>query len=108
MRPQSWFVCDLQSGAPLVRNLFLYGDDSLNDYLHRHGVTKLPWLNASGQVPLFLSSRQKSRIEFGALGLVELVASRQHLQRPAKQRVPILDTGQISGGVAGAGEGGRR
>ena len=27
MRPQSWFVCDLRTGTPLVKDLFLYGED---------------------------------------------------------------------------------
>ena len=49
MRPQSWFVCDLETGAPLVKRLFLYGQDdvALADYLEAHGVAKLPWLNPS-------------------------------------------------------------
>jgi hypothetical protein len=65
MRPQSWFVCDLETGAPLVRQLFLYGQDEvpLAAYLNPHGVTKLPRLNASERNPLFLSAQQKRRIE---------------------------------------------
>ncbi len=43
--------------------------------------------------------RQKGRIEFGAPCFVELVAGRQDLQRPAKERVCILDKGQVSRGV---------
>jgi len=65
MRRQSWFVTDLVSGAPLVRNLFLYGEDdaALADFLRPHGVGELPHLNGSNRVPLFLSRRQRSRIE---------------------------------------------
>ena len=65
MRPQSWFVCDLETGAPLVKQLFLYGQDEaeLAGYLRPHGVAELPRLNASERNPLFLSARQKRRIE---------------------------------------------
>jgi hypothetical protein len=65
MRPQSWFICDLETGVPLVKSLFLYGRDeaALGGFLHRHGVRELPWLNASRRQPLFLTPRQKSRIE---------------------------------------------
>jgi hypothetical protein len=65
MRPQSWFVCDLATGAPLVKSLFLYGEDNerLDAFLRGHGVRELPRLNAMPRVPLFLSRRQKSRIE---------------------------------------------
>jgi Sulfotransferase family len=65
MRPQSWFVCDLETGAPLVKRLFLYGQDeqALAAFLKRHGVGKLPWLNPSDRIPLFLSARQRRRIE---------------------------------------------
>ena len=65
MRPQSWFVCDLKTGEPLVRRLFLYGQDEalLADYLKEQGVAGLPWLNRSQRMPILLSVRQKSRIE---------------------------------------------
>jgi hypothetical protein len=65
MRPQSWFVSDLETGTPLVRRLFLYGQDDalLSLYLKTQGVAELPWLNMSERVPLLLSSRQKRRIE---------------------------------------------
>jgi hypothetical protein len=65
MRPQSWFVCDLKTGEPLVRRLFLYGQDDglLAAYLRGHGVAQLPWLNMSERTPLSLSGRQKRRIE---------------------------------------------
>jgi hypothetical protein len=63
MRPQSWFVCDLQTGIPLVDELFLFGEQRLMDYLRFHGVTALPHLNPSERQHLMLSSRQKSRIE---------------------------------------------
>jgi len=65
MRPQSWFVCDLKTGAPLVKRLFLYGRDDaiLSDFLKSHGVDKLLWLNPSMRNPLELSARQRRRIE---------------------------------------------
>ena len=65
MRPQSWFVCDLKTGAPLVRHLFLYGQDDglLKSYLRAHDVGELPWLNMSERMPILLSPRQKRRIE---------------------------------------------
>jgi hypothetical protein len=65
MRPQSWFVCDRDGGVPLVKTLFLYGDDSdrLHSFLRGYGVRELPWVNATVRQPLFLSARQKSRIE---------------------------------------------
>jgi hypothetical protein len=65
MRPQSWFVCDLKTGLPLVKRLFLYGrdHDALAVYLRGHGVSHLPWLNRSFRMNLDLSSRQKSRIQ---------------------------------------------
>ncbi len=65
MRPQSWFVCDLETGMPLVKRLFLYGQDgaALAAYLKPHGVKRLPWLNLSARIPLVLSARQKRRIE---------------------------------------------
>jgi len=65
MRPQSWFVCDLETGAPLVKRLFLYGRDDaiLSDFLKAHGVDKLGWLNPSMRNPLELSVRQRCRIE---------------------------------------------
>jgi hypothetical protein len=65
MRPQSWFVCDLETGLPLVKHLFLYGrdDNALATYLKGHGVGKLRRLNPSIRIPLLLSARQKRRIE---------------------------------------------
>ena len=86
MRSQSWFVCDLETGAPLVKRLFLYGQDdvALADFLEAHGVTKLPWLNHSVRIPLLLSARQKRRIEkiYGRdFELVEMLR-RRHAQEP--------------------------
>jgi hypothetical protein len=65
MRPQSWFVSDLESGAVLVKRLFLYDENNgaLAAYLKGHGIAGLPWLNRAIKVPLALSSRQKSRVE---------------------------------------------
>jgi Sulfotransferase family len=65
MRPQSWFVCDLETGESLVKRLFLYGQDgeALAAFLKQHDVGRLPWLNPSERIPLFLSARQRKRIE---------------------------------------------
>jgi hypothetical protein len=80
MRPQSWFVCDPESGLPLVRRLFLYDRDqvSLLAYLRPHGINVLPWLNRSLRIPLVLSRRQKLRVEKiyeADLGLVNLLTA---------------------------------
>jgi len=63
MRPQSWFVCDLETGTPLVGELFVLGDPAVSAYLRAQGVERLPWLNRAQRQPLFLSTRQKARIE---------------------------------------------
>jgi hypothetical protein len=65
MRPQAWFVCDHESGLPLVRRLFLYGRDyaALLAYLKPFGIDSLPWLNRSVRIPLILSRRQRLRVE---------------------------------------------
>lgn len=65
MRPQHWFICNSGSGLPLVRRLFLYGQDhvALLAYLESHGVAALPWLNRSLRIPLTLSRQQKLRVE---------------------------------------------
>ena len=82
MRPQSWFVCDLKTGAPLVKRLFLYGRDDalLSDFLKSHGVDRLAWLNPSIRNPLELSARQRRRIEkiyAGDFQLVEALRDRR-------------------------------
>jgi hypothetical protein len=65
MRPQSWFVCDLVTGEPLVKDLFLLEDDraALSAYLARWNVGPLPWLNRSSNMRLLLNIRQRRRIE---------------------------------------------
>jgi len=65
MRPQSWFVCDSASGAPLVKNLFLLGEDTvaLAAYLAPQKIGALPWLNRAPRTALQLSARQRRRIE---------------------------------------------
>jgi len=78
MRPQSWFVCDLATGAPLVDELFLYGEDDarLAAWLARHGVEELPWLNRAKRSALWLTPRQRRRIErlyAGDFALIESV-----------------------------------
>ena len=66
MRPQSWFVCDLETGAPLVKRLFLYGQDDARwrAIWKRMARARLPWLNPSARnSAACLSGRQKRRIE---------------------------------------------
>lgn len=65
MRSQSWFVSDLETGTPLVKQLFLYGRDdaALAAYLKRHGVAQLSRLNSSRRTPLDFTAQQKRRIE---------------------------------------------
>ena len=65
MRPQSWFVCDSVTGAPLVKNLFLYGEDdaALAAYLAPQKVGTLPWLNRAPRATWLLNDRQRHRIE---------------------------------------------
>lgn len=65
MRPQSWFVCDSESRVPLVKNLFLYGEDdaALAAYLAPQGIGALPWLNQAPRATLLLNARQRRRIE---------------------------------------------
>ena len=64
MRPQSWFVCD-HAGVPLVKDLFLYGEDGarLSTYLASRRIGPLPWLNRTERGSLFISRRQRARIE---------------------------------------------
>jgi len=65
MRPQSWFVCDSVTGVPLVKNLFLYGEDdaALATYLASQRIGALPWLNRAPRATLLLNDRQRHRIE---------------------------------------------
>jgi hypothetical protein len=91
MRRQSWFVTDLQTGAPLVKNLFLYGEDdvALTDFLRPHGVHELPHLNSSIRMPLFLDRRQRGRIEkiyADDFALIEQVR-RQRVRADAPARI---------------------
>lgn len=64
MRPQSWFVCDGATGAPLVKNLFLYGEDdaALAAYLAPRKIGPLSWLNRTERADLPLNARQRGRI----------------------------------------------
>ena len=77
MRPQSWFVCDLETGFPLVKRLFLYGrdDSALTAYLKTHGVAALARLNPSIRMPIRFTARQKGRIERIYARDFELVAA---------------------------------
>lgn len=82
MRPQAWFVCDPDSGLPMVRRLFLYGRDhaALLAYLKPLGVDSLPWLNRSVRVPLALSPQQKRRVEkiyAQDFALMDILSARQ-------------------------------
>ena len=65
MRPQSWFVTDSDTGAILVKDLFLLGEEgaALRAYLAPYGVDRLPWLNQAPRAHLFLSAGQRRRIE---------------------------------------------
>lgn len=65
MRPQSWFVCDPLTAEPLVKDLFVLGEDgaALAAYLAPHGIGQLPWINRAPRAPLSLGSYQRRRIE---------------------------------------------
>src|SRR5205814_79659 len=73
MRPQSWFVCDLVTGAPLVKNMFVLGEDgaALAAYLAPHGIGQLPWINRAPRAPLMLGKSQRRRIERRARGAID-------------------------------------
>jgi hypothetical protein len=78
MRPQSWFVCDDQSAEPLVKDLFLLGEDSaaLAAYLAPYKIGRLPWINRAPRSPLLLNTSQRRRIELlyaGDFALIESV-----------------------------------
>ena len=64
MRPQSWYITDLNSGEVLVKRLFLLGPETeaLCDYLRRHGVGPLGWINRSERLPLDLTPLQCQRV----------------------------------------------
>ena len=64
MRPQSWYITDLDSGEVLVKRLFLLGPETeaLCDYLRGHGVGPLGWINRSERLPLELTPIQCQRI----------------------------------------------
>ena len=65
MRPQSWFVCDHASGVPLVKDLFLLGEETgaLAAYLAPQKIGPLPWLNRAPRTALLLNAGQRRRIE---------------------------------------------
>jgi hypothetical protein len=96
MRPQSWFVCDLETGEPLVKRLFLYGQDdtALSGFLKTHGVDKLLWLNPSVRNPLQLSARQRRRIEQIYARDFELVGALRY--RRAQESPDILRVAGIA------------
>ena len=57
MRPQSWYITDLNSGEVLVKKLFLLGPETeaLCEYLRGYGVGPLGWINRSERLPLDLT-----------------------------------------------------
>ena len=65
MRPQSWFVCDPVTAAPLVKDMFVLGEHgaALTAYLARHRIGALPWLNRGPRRMLRLSAAQRRRVE---------------------------------------------
>jgi hypothetical protein len=64
MRPQSWYISDLQTGQLLVKRLFLLGAETekLDDHLRGHGAHPLGWLNRSTRLPMTLTPLQCRRI----------------------------------------------
>jgi len=83
MRPQNWFVTDPDSGAVLVKNLFLLGEEdaALNAYLASHGVAHLPWLNRAPRPALLLNQSQRRRIERIYAGDFALIDSHRRQKR---------------------------
>lgn len=65
MRPQSWFIADLETGAPLVSHLFRLGEDSaaIDDFLAAHGAGPLPHVNRTAGERLDLTLDQRRRVE---------------------------------------------
>jgi hypothetical protein len=53
------------TGAPLLKNLFLLGEDAaaLAAYLAPQNIGPLPWLNRAPRMALLLNARQRRRIE---------------------------------------------
>ena len=64
MRPQSWYVTDLKTGAVLVKRLFLLGaeTEALEAYLRGQGIGPLGWVNRSRRRPLGLTPAQCRRV----------------------------------------------
>ena len=82
MRPQSWYVTDLDSGAVLVRHLFLLGADNqaLTDYLRGHGLGPLGWINRSQRKALDLTAEQRRRVAALYRQDFELIGRRQEIR----------------------------
>ncbi|HEY5347741.1 MAG TPA: sulfotransferase family 2 domain-containing protein [Rhizomicrobium sp.] len=85
MRPQSWFVCDLKTGEPLVKNLFRQGADDhrLKVFLRAHDAGNLLWLNRSRRQELELTPAQERRIEriyAHDFALIEMLAQDRYAQ----------------------------
>ena len=89
MRPQAWFVCDLETGAPLVDDLLLFGEDDLARYLANHGVTALPRLNCSERRPLFLTAAQRARIRELYAADFALIDSVRHARLAASPAIAV-------------------
>jgi hypothetical protein len=92
MRPQAWFVTDLASGAPLVKNLFLLEEEQsgLARFLEGHGVTALPRLNASERIACRLSPRQRQRVERLYAADFALVAALRRRRRSEGPQAPVF------------------
>jgi hypothetical protein len=97
MRPQSWYVTDLKTGAVLVKRLFLLGaeTEALAAYLRGHGIGPLGWVNRSRRQPLDLTPEQCRRVvslypqDFALISALRA----QHAREGAARRV---DQGALS------------
>jgi hypothetical protein len=91
MRPQSWFVCDPVTGAPLVKDLFVLGEDggALAAYLAPYQIGALPWINRAPRPPLALNTSQRRRIERLYAGDFALIESVRRASRDRFGNAPI-------------------
>jgi hypothetical protein len=64
MRPQCWFVTDLD-GQVMVKKLFILGEDdaALAEYLKPQGIDAIPHVNRSRRQTLELTDAQRRRVE---------------------------------------------
>jgi hypothetical protein len=97
MRPQSWYVTDLDSGEVLVKRLFLLGaeTEALADYLRGHGVGPLGWINRSERVALNLTPSQCERVvnlyrqDFDLIGALRAERAREAADRRVSQAAAL-------------------